>query len=301
MDKLVILWDAESISEVARCTGHLSQITSVAISPDEQTLVSGGTDGQIGVWKASPGVCHGGLFPGHSAEITSVAFSPDNRHFATSDIGGLVLLWDRSTGAQNSQQALAAVDQERAVTSLAFSNDGSKLAAGRADGSISIWDLGEGGARLGGGGARSLKGRHAGEVTSVVFSPDDQLLVSAGADGKIVLWNPTSALPLVEPLLAGVGRVESLTFDHDGHLISGGARGVIRWTVDPASLQRLACERANRDLLPEERTRYFTDEEGHTACAAILPAVTSTTGDSSQGHNARAEPSASVTDAVGTP
>ena len=46
----IVLWNLKTMQRLVTLTGHRGQINAVALSPDGQTLVSGGTDGTIRFW-----------------------------------------------------------------------------------------------------------------------------------------------------------------------------------------------------------------------------------------------------------
>jgi WD40 repeat protein len=51
----VKVWDAATGKEMLNLTGHTDSVTSVAISTDGQSIVSGSRDGTIKVWDTRTG------------------------------------------------------------------------------------------------------------------------------------------------------------------------------------------------------------------------------------------------------
>jgi WD40 repeat protein len=74
---------------------HEHTVNSVAFSPDEQWLVTGGHDGKVRLWDLSAGRMSPKFveLQGHTAAVSSVATSPDGRWVASSSGDGTVRLW----------------------------------------------------------------------------------------------------------------------------------------------------------------------------------------------------------------
>jgi COMPASS component SWD3 len=51
----VTVYDTESGKRVTACQGHKAGIYTVAFSPDNQTLATGGFDGQVRLYRAKTG------------------------------------------------------------------------------------------------------------------------------------------------------------------------------------------------------------------------------------------------------
>ncbi len=74
-----------------------SLILSLAFSPDDKLLVTGGADGEIRLWQVVDGK-QILSFRGHNDWVSSVAFSPNGKIIASCSHFGSVKLWDSKTG-----------------------------------------------------------------------------------------------------------------------------------------------------------------------------------------------------------
>jgi hypothetical protein len=74
-DPSVLLWDADTGQRIASFRGHSDTVLSVAFSPEERFLASGGADKRVFRWQIGFGSKNGlGSFP---AAVRQVAFSPN--------------------------------------------------------------------------------------------------------------------------------------------------------------------------------------------------------------------------------
>jgi hypothetical protein len=153
----------------APLSGHTSDVTSVAYSPDGHRLVSGSWDGTLRQWDAATGAQIGTPLTGHTSMVLSVAYRPDGRRLVSGSYDNTVRQWDAATGAQIGAPLTG---HTWGVTSVDFSPDGRRLVWGSHDTTVRQWDAATG-AQIG----APLSG-HTGYVTTVVFSPDGRRLVS---------------------------------------------------------------------------------------------------------------------------
>ena len=65
---------------IKKLNGHTNSITSITVSNDEKTLISGSFDKSIKIWDLNSGKCIKTLF-GHDGHVLLVMFSPNNSKF----------------------------------------------------------------------------------------------------------------------------------------------------------------------------------------------------------------------------
>ncbi|WP_437492801.1 pentapeptide repeat-containing protein [Sorangium sp. So ce1014] len=191
-------------------TGHSAWITSIAFSPDGDTLASGSDDCSVRLWDVSTGNVLG-VLKGHSRDVTTVAFSPDGEWLASGAHDATVRLWQVGTFRQLS----VLQGHLDGVTSVMFSPDGEVLASGAHDATVRLWELSTGDM------LRMLSG-HRGGVLSVAFSPDGEMLASGSLDYDIGLWQVSTGEAL--HMLKGHTRhVRSVAFSPDGTTLASGS------------------------------------------------------------------------------
>ena len=119
---------------LVRVLMHKRAVTSVAISPDGKTIISGSEDNTVQVWDAQTGAALRTLEE-HEGSVTSVAISPDGKTIISGSEDNTVRVWDAPTGA-----ALHTLTgHERSVTSVAVSADGKMIVSGGDDNTVRVW------------------------------------------------------------------------------------------------------------------------------------------------------------------
>ncbi|MDZ7955027.1 caspase family protein, partial [Nostoc sp. DedQUE09] len=148
--------------------GHQGGVSSVAISPDGQTIVSGGEDGRVRLWNFQ-GQPLAEPFRSHHGGVSSVAISPDGQTIVSGGSDGRVRLWN----FQGQLLAEPFRSHYGGVSSVAISPDGQTIVSGGGDGRVRLWNFQ--GQLL----AEPFRS-HYGGVSSVAISPDGQTIVSGG-------------------------------------------------------------------------------------------------------------------------
>jgi WD domain, G-beta repeat len=110
---------AQEPRERATLEGHLSDVCSVAFSPDGKVLASASLDRTIKLWDVSTAKLRASI-RGQNGQVKSVAFSPDGTLFASGATDTTIKLWDVSTG----ELRVTLRGHTGTVSSAVFSPDG---------------------------------------------------------------------------------------------------------------------------------------------------------------------------------
>ena len=163
--------------------GGTTTLEAVAFSPGGTTLVTGGDDGEVRLWRvASTGQltpARPALSPGPSY-VTCLAFSPSGSSLAACSDNGAVVLYDTKSWHEE-----ASYPVPNPPTGAAFSARGTTLTTGDAGGAIRIWRLPTPSSYHTGGSVFAL------QYTS---SGSELAAVSDGTRGDVTFWNTSDPL-----------------------------------------------------------------------------------------------------------
>ena len=196
--------------------GHEGPVQSVAFSPDGSTLVSGGVDGTVRVWRMPSGDGGDVLFRTEEP-VNSVEFSPDGRTLAVASTDESMYLLDARTGAERRR-----IQHGAPVIAATFSPDGRLVVT--SNGTPRFWD-----AATGEPVGTPLVG-HTDIVTSVTFAEGGDTVITSGPDGTIRTWRTADHAPLLsidtgDPCLF-------VAYDQDNDVVACRSGVVIgRWDV----------------------------------------------------------------------
>jgi WD40 repeat protein len=157
------------------------RVTTIAVSPDAQTVVTGAGYPATGAqwWSmVAQETAPLGAIPYVGTVFTAVYLTENLVAVGGDD--GTVIIWDIATGEQ-----IASLEQSDWVIDLAVSPDGTILGVARQDGVLTLWDVtSPDQSEL----IVAIVASDSAALTSVDFSPDGRLIVTTDEEGTARLW-----------------------------------------------------------------------------------------------------------------
>lgn len=165
------LWNPNTGKLIRTLNGHFDPVLSLALTPNNQILVSGSADKTIKLWSFPDGKQINTL-TGHSGWVTAVAISTDGNTFVSGSADSTLKLWN----LQTQELIHTLTGHSKAVFSVAISPDGKTIASGSIN-EVKLWNL------------------HTGELldtisgcSPVTFSNDGKIL-TGGESNTIKVWH----------------------------------------------------------------------------------------------------------------
>ncbi len=155
-------------------SGHTKDVTGLAISADNQKLVTCSSDKTIRLWDVPSGNLIR-TFAGHSREITGVAFSPEDDRIVSTSIDRTARVWNLK-----GEEILLCQGHFDSVNTARFSSDSSEIITGSNDKTIRIWN---GDTKSS---TSSIRG-HQNVVWSADFLGNGKTVVSASEDKTVTV------------------------------------------------------------------------------------------------------------------
>ncbi|MCL1473617.1 WD40 repeat domain-containing protein [Argonema antarcticum] len=198
--------------------GHEDRLRAIAISPDKQTLATGGDDKTIKIWNLDNGklifnISHLLTWGTHKGAVLCLVFSPDGQTLASGGADQSIKLWNLRNRDKPRNLRVPCYG----FFSMVISPDGKNLAAACYDNRIRLWHLDTG--EL----IHTLKQLPLG-ANCLAFSPDGVTLASGGNyDGTIKFWNVQTG-ELLHTLTGHDNSVSCLAFSWDGQTLVSGSQ-----------------------------------------------------------------------------
>lgn len=202
-------------------SGHQNSVTSVDVSQDSRTIISGSLDRTVRVWdihqkriqRTIPCTCTG---------ITSVVYGFNDAWIAAGTLDGRVIVWDAVTG-----DSIIILNQHlAAVRSIAVSPSGKIIISGADDSRVIVWDTSNWNV------IRIIATQFA-TIQTVRFSSDEQYVLVGTNDRYVRVWT-TPIVPQTyqcEPW----NSILTAVFSPDGRQVASSGLGEVIRVWDIAS------------------------------------------------------------------
>jgi WD40 repeat protein len=147
-DGIVKIWSVAEGLKIAELSGNKHCLSSLAISPDSQTIIAGTVNGDMVVWDLKnieygqpQQLSFAQTFKAHAGQINACVFSPDSQSAISGSVDGKAKIWYRGEDLQFRDKARSILkgDPGRSVMSVAIDPSGQTVAIGGADGTIQLW------------------------------------------------------------------------------------------------------------------------------------------------------------------
>jgi WD40 repeat protein len=189
--------------------------TSVAISPDGQSVACCGDPLQIGnpeieILRMSDGRIVRSIYA-WSSDFDQIAFTPDGRFLLHGGANNAITFWQTGTSKEGRERMEG---HSGPVYALAVTPDGHRLISASHDKTIKVWDLRT-------GGCEATLTRHQGVVSAVAVSSDGTRLASASADCTMKIWDLNTGWLRDLPTDRS-RRINAVAFSPDGKCLAFG-------------------------------------------------------------------------------
>jgi WD40 repeat protein len=132
--RTVKLWQKPASTKVREIAVG-AVITSIAVSPNGQTIATAGADNAIKLWNAADGAA-GKVLAGHAAAVHALAFSADGTKLASASEDKTIRIWNVADGTEANK-----IESPAPAKAVTFNADGAKVIVGQADNIIRVWAI----------------------------------------------------------------------------------------------------------------------------------------------------------------
>ena len=189
-DRVIRLWDADTLKAVRELKDHSDAVYGLAFSPDGKLLASGSADRAVKVWDPHSGKRLYTL--GESTDwVYTLAWHPDGKRLAAAGVDKSVRVWEATPEAGRLVHSVFAHTEP--VTRLAYSADGRFLYSVGEGQVVKKWDV-----------AKMVEAlvfpRQGDTVLSLALRPDGKQLAVGRFDGALQLVDADTGKATGQPL-----------------------------------------------------------------------------------------------------
>ncbi|MBN1873862.1 MAG: protein kinase [Anaerolineae bacterium] len=217
-------------------SGHTDKVVDVALTPDQDWIVTAGNDHTIRVWNIHALDEAPILLTGHTDDVHAIAVT--SRWIVSASADGTARLWDLE---DLTRAPIILAGHEGEILALALSPDGQWLATGGDDTALRLWKLEALSAQP------LIFTEHEESILTLTFSADSQWVASGGEDHVVHVWNLQNLDMGSYTLMGNHGSIRDVAFSPDNRWLAacsdgeGGVNTVLLWqlndlTSDPISL-----------------------------------------------------------------
>jgi WD40 repeat protein len=195
---------------------------SVAFSPDNMKMVTGGDNDSVYVYDVMNGNVALAL-GGHTDNVLAVAYSPNGNYIGSADASGKVKIWNASTGALISTISA----HNAAINTVKFSPDNLSIVTGADDHMIHKFNVSN-------GNMTGMIHDHTNAVNQIDITPNQQYLISVSDDKTIRVFDFASGteLKVINDAARGAQISISIAQDNNRFVVGTGNGSVVLWRID---------------------------------------------------------------------
>ncbi|ANV83155.1 hypothetical protein AWQ21_01375 [Picosynechococcus sp. PCC 7003] len=190
-DQTLRQWQLRDGSVYQKTLDLNDQIQAIALAPQGNLFISGGTEGVLKFWRTTDHRLLGSLKNDPPAAIAAIAIRTDGKLFASAGEHGLIHLWQVDLNhlevLPETVPCFTLEAHEKPVTQLLFSRQGHFLLSSSVDGTIKIWQLGIPEPLTTLNFNTPDQEDHV-RLLSLALTADGRTLAAGGSDGTIKIW-----------------------------------------------------------------------------------------------------------------
>jgi WD40 repeat protein len=179
---------ADLTAEPLALTGHTDRGLTIAISPDERWIVTGGDDATARLYDLTAPDPNDSVVQllGHEESVIGALFSPDSRWLVTAGTDTTARVWDMSQPESLTAAKFVLRGHNDQIFTLDISPDSRWLVTGSRDNTAHLWDLKAPDPTA--ATANYPLRSHEDDVLAAKFSPIGNLVATGSSDKTVRLW-----------------------------------------------------------------------------------------------------------------